>query len=328
MAKKNLREEINISDRYARHLVSGRVTATAGIRNPHTLNMIYGPGSDRIEVLRALETKNKFRLIWYVIFLALGVVCFALEPKSWFQCLDLVVLMVNIDLVSEGKLIGIYIGIIECFMYAYICFISGLYGEVIKMFIINIPLNIFALVSWMKNLRAQKKANYKEKSEDKSVVVRKIPVKHYWWLALVLVAIYFGCYFGLKLLNTSAIWFSAGVLAFTIYQKVLSGLCYKENWWFQILANAISIGMWLEVIITSSSAGIDLMELAPLVGTVASLVNGFYGYALWKSMYRRVTINGGELLFKRKVKINSIIKLRRKYQTLIWNKDIDVSKNS
>ena len=41
--------------------------------------------------------------------------------------------MVNIDLVARGKLSGIYIGIAECFIYAFIAFKSQLYGEVIKL---------------------------------------------------------------------------------------------------------------------------------------------------------------------------------------------------
>ncbi len=328
MANKNLNEKIDISAKYSRNLVSGKVTATAGIRNPTNLKMVYGAAANRIEVLRALEKQNRFRIIWYIIFLSLGVVCFALEPRSWFNCLDLVVLMINIDLVTMGNIVGIYIGIAECFMYAYICFVSGLYGEVIKMFVINIPLNIFSLVSWTKNLRKQKKNPHGADEDTNSVVVKKLNKKSWLWLVPLIAVCYVGCYFGLWALKTSALWFSAGVLALTIFQKILNGLCYNENWWFNILANGVSIAMWIQVMITSSSSGIDLMELAPLVATIANFVDSFYGYSLWRSMYRKVAVNGGEVLAKRKVKINKIIKLRRRYQQLIWDKKIDTEKNS
>jgi len=328
MAHRNLKEEIDISDKYSRKLISGRVTATAGIRNPHNLQMVYGLGANRIEVLRALEKQNKFRLIWYILFFALGIACLFIEPKSWFYVLDLYILMINIDLASQGKIVGVYIGIIECFMYAYICFSTGLYGEVIKMFIINVPLNIFTLVSWTKNLKEQKQTSYKNSDNENAVIVRKLSKNSFWWIALSLVGIYVACYFGLQALNTSALIFSAGVLACTIFNKILSALRYKENWFFSIATNIISVGMWIQVIIASSQTGLNLMELPPLVSTFACLANSFYGYSMWKSMYRKIAVNGGEIFALRKIKINKIIKLRRKYQKLVWDKKIDIQKNS
>lgn len=330
MTQKNLKEDINISEKYSKKLISGTVTATRGIRNPHNLQMVYGIGANRIEVLRELEKQNKFRLIWYLIFAVLGVVCLIIEPKSWFFVLDLYVLLINIDLVSLGKIPGVYVGILECLMYIYICYASSLYGEIIKMCIINIPLNIFTLISWHKNLNEQKKIDYSRGTEkkEKAVTIRKLNKKHYWWLALLFAVLYTGCYFGLQLLNTSALIFSAGTLALTVYQKVLNALRYKESWFFSIAVNIVATGMWCEVIIVSSAGGLNLSELPGIVTTLACLSNGFYGYSIWKSMYRKVAVNGGEVLAIRKVKINKIIKLRRRYQKLIWNKKIDTTKNS
>ncbi len=326
---RNLREDIDASHNYSRKLISGKVTATAGIRNPDNLTMVYGLAANRIEVLRALEKQNKFRLIWYITFFLLGIACLIIEPSCWFYVLDLYVLMINIDLASQGKLIGIYIGIIECFMYSYICFISGLYGEVIKMFIINIPLNIFTVASWMKNLKEQKNTSYKKKDDDNAVVIRKLNKSNFWWMPLVFLTIYVGSYFGLQLLKTSALIFSAGALTCTIFNKILNGLRYKESWLFNIASNLINTGMWIQVMITSaSSGGISLIELPALISTFACLANSFYGYSMWKSMYRKIAVNGGEILAIRNVKINKIIKLRRKYQKLIWNKQIDINKNS
>ena len=326
---RNLKEDINISHRYSKHLINGKVTATAGVHNPFTLKELYGAGANRLEVLKALQAQTKIRIIWYIAFFIFGIICLILEPKSWFYVLDLYVLLFNIDLVSEGKLIGVYIGIIECYMYAYICYLSGLYGEVIKMLAISVPLNIFTVISWTKNLREQKKVSYSEKkTEEKTVVVRKLNKKSFVWIALLFAAIYVGCYFLLKWLNTSALIFSAGVLGCTLFSKVLSALRFKENWWFSIVSNLIASGMWIQVIIESSATGLNLLELPALFSTFACLTNAFFGYATWKSLYRKIAVNGGEILAIRRVKINRIIKLRRRYQKLVWDKKIDIQKNS
>jgi len=49
---------------------------------------------------------------------------------------------------------------------------------------------------------------------------------------------------------------------------------------------------------------------------------------MWKAMYRKVAVNGGEIFAKRPVKIKKIIKLRHVYKKLVWNKEVDVSRNS
>lgn len=328
MAQRNYREETNISEQYSRRLIRGRVTATAGIHNIDNLNMSIGAGANRIDILRALEKQNLFNIIWYIVFIVLGIACLIIAPKGWFNVIDLFVLMVNIDLVSRGKLLGVYIGIAECFMYAWICFNSGLYGEVIKMFVINVPLNIFTLVSWTKNLKKSKQISYKTEEEN-TLEIRAFPKKYYWALILICAVLYVGCYFGLKLLKTSALIFSAGVMVCSIVNKVLSGMRYKESWLFSILSHTISIGMWVMVIIEASKTGLNLEELAPLISTLASLSNGFYGWYLWRGMYNKEVINNkGEILNKRPVKINRIIKLRRKYQQLFWDRDVDTKKNS
>jgi len=325
---KNLKKEFNVSEQYSKKLISGKVTATAGIRNPHNLTMVYGHAANRIEVLRALEKQNKFRLIWYLTFFILGAVCLILEPKSWFYVLDLYVLLVNVDLASQGKLLGVYIGIVECLMYVYISYQSQLYGEIIKMAAINIPLNILTVINWSKNLKEQKNGDAKNQNES-SVIIRKLNKSTIVWIPLILAVLYVPSYFGLKALNTGALILSAATLTLTIFNKILNSLRFKESWIFGIISGIISTILWAQVfIINITTTGFNLLELPVILGMVACLINSFYGYSMWKTMYRKIAVNGGEVLAMRKIKVNKIIKLRRQYQKLIWDKKIDINKNS
>ena len=324
---KNLKNNKDDNHNYSRRLIRGNVTATRGVTNPHNLTTVYGHAANRIEVLRALEKQNKFRLIWYTIFFVLGIVCLILEPKSWFYVLDLYVLLFNIDLASQGKLIGVYLGILECFMYVYISYISGLYGEIIKMLAISVPLNVFTIINWSKNLKQQK--NKQKTDDENSVTIRKLNKSTILWVPLILIVIYVPSFFGLKALNTSALIFSAGALTLTIFNKILNGLRFKESWIFGIASSIISFVMWLEVMLSSiNTTGFNIIELPVVLSMVACLSNSFYGYSMWKSMYRKIAVNGGEVLAIRKLKIKKIIKLRRQYQKFIWNKEVDTNKNS
>lgn len=331
MNSKNYYQDDNST--YSQKLIRGKVTATEGVHNFDNMKLSYGSiGANRIDVLRALQKENKFRIIWYVVFGVLAAVCLGLDFRNWqawFNVADLIILMINIDLVSRGKIIGIYIGLIECFMYVYICYISGLYGEIIKMCALNIPLNIFSIISWTKSLKEQKKKKYSDTKEESSVVIKKLKTKSYIWIALGSVVLYVGFYFGLKAIGSNALIFSTAVLTLTVFAKILSGLRYKENYLFSLAAGILSTLMWIEVIVTSAKSGsFDYSILLMVLNSLAIVTNDIQGYSIWKAMYRKIAVNGGEVFAMRKMNIKKIVKLRHQYQKLVWNEKVDTEKNS
>ena len=174
----------------------------------------------------------------------------------------------------------------------------------------------------------QQETQYKTKDQENTVTIRKLNKKSLVWLPIVLIAIYTLSYFGLNLIGTSALIFSAGAFTCTIFNKILNGLRFKESWYFSIISNLISTGMWVQIMVSAGSQGISLTELPALISTFACLSNSFYGFNIWKSMYRKIAVNGGEVLAMRKIKINKLIKLRRQYQHLVWDKKVDINKNS
>ena len=331
MNSKNYYQDDNST--YSQKLIRGKVTATEGVHNFDNMKLSYGSiGANRIDVLRALQKENNFRIIWYVVFAVLAPVCLGLDFRNWqawFNVADLIILMINIDLVSRGKIVGIYIGLIECFMYIYICYVSGLYGEIIKMCALNIPLNIFAIISWTKSLKEQKKKKYSDAKEESSVVIKKLKAKSYIWIALGSVVLYVGFYFGLKAIGSNALIFSTAVLTLTVFAKILSGLRYKENYLFSLAAGILSTLMWIEVIVTSAKSGsFDYSILLMVLNSLAIVTNDIQGYSIWKAMYRKIAVNGGEVFAMRKMNIKKIVKLRHQYQKLVWNEKVDTEKNS
>lgn len=331
MNSKNYYQDDNST--YSQKLIRGKVTATEGVHNFDNMKLSYGSiGANRIDVLRALQKENKFRIIWYVVFGVLAAVCLGLDFRNWqawFNVADLLILMINIDLVSRGKIVGIYIGLIECFMYIYICYVTGLYGEIIKMCALNIPLNIFSIISWTKSLKEQKKKKYSDAKEESSVVIKKLKAKSYIWIALGSVVLYVGFYFGLKAIGSNALIFSTAVLTLTVFAKILSGLRYKENYLFSLAAGILSTLMWIEVIVTSAKSGsFDYSILLMVLNSLAIVTNDIQGYSIWKAMYRKIAVNGGEVFAMRKMNIKKIVKLRHQYQKLVWNEKVDTEKNS
>ena len=311
---------------YQRNLINVTTATNVGINNHDRLVKAYGSTANRIEVLNMLKKQSKFTIYWFIIFGLLGIACLVIDINGWFQVFDLYLVMVNIYLVAKGRLIGIALGIVECCIYAFICLKSQLFGEVIKVMCISVPLNIFSLISWKLASKKKEKDKFNTKKDD-DVVIRKLNKK----LKLIFGAALVGCS-GLAFLllkfvigQENALILSSVALAITIVGKVLTARKYVESYILFLCGNIICLLMWGQTMIES---GVNLSDLSMTVYYLACFSFDVYAYELWKSMYRRVAINGGVILAKRKVKISRIIKLRRRYKNLHWNKEIDVSKNS
>lgn len=311
---------------YQRNLINVTTATNVGINNHDRLVKAYGSTANRIEVLNMLKKQSKFTIYWFIIFGLLGVACLVIDINGWFQVFDLYLVMINIYLVAKGRLIGIALGIVECCIYAFICFRSQLFGEVIKVMCISVPLNIFSLISWKLASKKKEKDKFNTKKDD-DVVIRKLNKK----LKLVFGAALVGCS-GLAFLllkfvigQENALLLSSIALAITIVGKILTARKYVESYILFLCGNIICLLMWGQTMIES---GVNLSDLSMTVYYLACFSFDVYAYELWKSMYRRVAINGGVILAKRKVRINRIIKLRRQYRNLHWNKDVDVAKNS
>ena len=315
-----------LSQNYNRNLIRSTVSTNIGINNTDRLIKVYGKGANRIEILNKLQKQSKFKIYWYIIFIVLGLVCLAISPKSWFNVLDLFVVMVNIDLIARGKISGIIVGIIECLLYAVVSFNSQLYGEIIKTLCICVPLNCVSLISWKISARKIKKTKYK-KSQDEDITIKKLSKKQMLFYIPIFICIVGLCYLLLRFLlkQKNAIILGSISLAITIMCKILTAQRFMNSWVVGICGDIVCLLMWGQSIITG---GFNLGEISMMVYYLACLTNDINAYSLWKNMYRKVAVNGGVLLAKRKVNIRKIIKLRRQYKDLHWDRAVDVSKNS
>lgn len=323
---RNKSDKSKLYQHYSRNLIRATVSTNIGINNHDRLVKAYGAGAARIEILNRLRKQSKFTIYWFATFITLGLVCLVLDPSSWFNVLDLYILMINIHLVAKGKLSGIYIGILECLFYAYICFRSALYGEVFKMFVITIPLNIFSIVSWIRSMKKQKQEKYVEtKQED--IVIKKLSKKSkpLYILAIVLCSGVAYVLLRFVLGQKNALILGSIALAISVVGKILTAKRYMESYVLFMCGTVIGLFMWVQ---TMFQTGFTLSDVTMIVYNLACFSMDICAYSLWKAMYRKVAVNGGVILAQRKLNIKKIIKLRRQFKNLHWDKKVDIAKNS
>ncbi len=319
----------SIYQNYQRNLIRATVSTNVGINNRDRLIKTYGEDVDRIEVLKILKRQSKFTIWWFTIFFVLGIVCLFLDIDGWFNVLDLFVVMVNIYLVTKGKASGIIIGIIECFLYAFVCLQTNLYGEIVKVLAICVPLNTVSLINWLRSTKKQKKTKYNETEKQKKteLEIRKLNKKLIIIYSCSAIFIAIGSYFLLKYVlnqNTALILGSIS-LTLMIVGKILTAQRYMESYIIFILGNIICLAMWVQTLCTIP---FEYSTITMIVYQLACLTNDIFGYFSWKKMFRKVAINGGFILVKRKVNIKRIAKLKRQYRNLRWNKQVDLAKNN
>lgn len=324
---RNPYDKSDIYQNYQKNLIKATVASNIGINNYDRLVKSYGTSANRIEILNRIRKQSKFTIYWFAIFIVLGIVCLFLDPSGWFNVFDLYFLMVNIYLVSRGKLIGIYVGVLECFVYAFICYKTQLYGEVIKDLCVLVPLNIYSIIKWTKSIKQEKREKYVTHEDTEDIVIKKLSTKQKILSMVSLFILSIGSYFLLKYAfnQSNALILSAIALAVSIISKILTAGRFMDSYAGYIASDIICLFMWLQSLLQT---GLQLSQVTMIVYYLACITNDTYAYGLWKNMYRKVVVNGGVLLALRKVKINKIIKLRRQYQGLKWNKDVDTNKNS
>lgn len=316
---------------YQRNLIKATVTTNVGINNPERIVKMYGASANRVELLTRLRKYSRFTIYWYITFFILGLMCLALSPSSWFYVFDLYVVMLNIDLIARGKLAGMYIGVFECFLYSFNAMQTGLWGEVIKMLCICVPLNIVSIINWTKALKKQKYEKFSSKENEDIIVNRltKLEIVKFSFIGILVAG---ACYvllrYILPLINISqdtALELGAISLAISIISKIFTARKNMESWVLCIVNDLICLFMWAQSILV---AGFDISQVSMIVYYMACFTNDLYAFSLWKSMYRKIAVNGGKILAMRKVNIRRIIKLKRQFSSLRWNKQIDMERNS
>ncbi|MBQ8468696.1 MAG: nicotinamide mononucleotide transporter [Clostridia bacterium] len=312
----------DLSSSYSRNLIKGNVTGNLGITSAVRYQKIYGEGVDQFDVIRMLHRENAFRFWWYLLTIVATLANIIIFPQSWLASLEIFILILNIDFVCRGKVIGIYLGILDCVFYIVVCSLSGLWGEVIRMAAINIPLNILAIVNWTKNIK-KKKTNATSAESSSTIEVRKLTKKAYLIYSAILVASCVGGYFLLNALGTSSIVMSTILFGVGIVYKLLSSFRYKESYIMAIISCLLGTGLWVTMIFIKGPAD----AIAPTIMYVANLADAIYGLIFWNGLYRESNINGGKLFAKRKVKIKNIIKLRRMYKNLYFDESVNIEQN-
>lgn len=294
-------------------LIYAEVTATKGATSLESLSRIYGVPISRAQAVKKLYHEKKFKFLWYSFFLVAILVCLIIAPSSYLACIETIVCILTIDFQGRAKITGQYFGIAECGLYALISFRSALYGEVIKSLAVNLPLTIFALVSWLKNSKESMQAG----GASRDIKIRSLSMWGWGVATIVFVVVSIVSYFLLGLLNTKLLVLSAITFSISLIFKLLMATRFKEGWLFGLIQALISLILWGSNLVSLVLESGDWQSVLPIVVLdLAILTNAIYAYILWRAMFRKESTKKWKITGLKQSQIQHVIKAKQQLRNI------------
>jgi len=172
----------------------------------------------------------------------------------------------SVTLAAKGHRSCFFFGIIQLLAYIPVSYIAGLYGVMALTIFFQLPMNVWGLIYWKKNLN----------EDTKLIKTRKLNPR-------TLLICIFGSMFAallysivLIIFNSSSPFFESLITFFMFIAMYLYVKRYNEQWLFWIFINAVSVWIWINAAFIGDPNGIIMSITWTLY-----LVKSIYGYFNW-----------------------------------------------
>ncbi len=218
---------------------------------------------------------TRFEIIWFTIAIIAIVISQILFKASLIASFAAICAIINVILVAKRSIWNFLFGAIANFIYIFINFYSGNFGQFLIYLFFYFPIQIIGLLVWYKYTKI-------EKVDAKVIVEKGFGIRG--WI-IVIANLIIGIYLTYKLLPIIAsllgVYESSSSIfdAIATYTGITAGvmmiLRYKEQWYLWIMVNIGSIILWISLIGKSESV------IPSTIMFVAFLLNAIYGLVEW-----------------------------------------------
>ncbi len=173
--------------------------------------------------------------------------------------------------VAKGHVLGMVLCIVFAAFYGLVALHFRYYGELITYAGMTLPMDVFALVSWIKN-------PYKDTAEVKVSKMTKGQTAFMWLMTLVVTVVFFFILGALDTPNlypsTLSVSTSFLAVALTYFRSPYYALAYAAN-------DVVLIVLW------TAACFADISYVPMVMCFVMFLANDLYGFYNWKKMQKR-----------------------------------------
>lgn len=210
--------------------------------------------------------------LWLAFVLTFQTVAWIINKESAFMLIMTLTSSLNLVLGAKGKVAGLYFAIINSAMYAYSCLAIPLYGEIMYNVLYSIPVSASAIYLWKKNTASDGEVKFRTMSKNfiiGTLVVTIIAIFAYSQL--------------LKWMGGNFAFMDSLTTVVSVIASMLYLLRYSEQWLMWVIVNALSIVMWIMVLMSGDKSAILI-----IIMKVVNLCNSSYGYWNWRKIAKKV----------------------------------------
>lgn len=212
---------------------------------------------------------------WLAFVLIFQIVAWAINKEDLFMLVLTLSSSLNLVLGAKGKIAGLYFAIINSLLYAINCFSIPLYGEIMYNLLYSIPVSAIAIVMWKKN-----------QSQSGEVKFRTMTLKFALGVIALTVIGTFGYAELLTWMGGNFALMDSLTTVVSVIASMLYLLRYSEQWLMWVIVNALSIAMWIMVLMSGDQSAILI-----IIMKCVNLCNATYGYWNWKRIAKTVQNN-------------------------------------
>ena len=213
---------------------------------------------------------NLFEKVFLIVGLLVAILSTVLFQGSTVNLIYTLLYFITALLLAKGHYFCYIICFISTFFYAYVSYKNGYYGEIVVSLGMTLPLSIYGLINWLKNLYNKKTVKIKQ-MDKKEVII----------LIISQIILFFAYYFILKAFNTNNLLVSTFSVAASIMATYCTARRSENGFLFYIINDIILIVLWALPVING-----ELNLISVLICPILLFINDCYGYYNWKKIFK------------------------------------------
>lgn len=209
---------------------------------------------------------------WLAFVLIFQTAAWLINKEGLFMLVLTLSSSLNLVLGAKGKVAGLYFAIINSVLYAINCFSIPLYGEIMYNLLYSIPVSATAIFMWKKNSASSGEVKFRTMTPQFAIGTVVVTIAGTLIYSRILE--WMGGNFALMDSLTTVV----SVIASMLYL-----LRYSEQWLMWVIVNALSIVMWIIVLMSGDQSAILI-----IIMKCVNLCNSSYGYWNWRKIAKKV----------------------------------------
>ena len=209
---------------------------------------------------------------WLAFVLIFQTAAWLINKEGLFMLVLTLSSSLNLVLGAKGKVAGLYFAIINSVLYAINCFSIPLYGEIMYNLLYSIPVSATAIFMWKKNSASSGEVKFRTMTPQFAIGTVVVTIAGTLIYSRIL-----------EWMGGNFAFMDSLTTVVSVIASMLYLLRYSEQWLMWVIVNALSIVMWIIVLMSGDQSAILI-----IIMKCVNLCNSSYGYWNWRKIAKKV----------------------------------------